>query len=138
MKQLARAVLVLAASAFVLVVACQPAVPPATTMGVCAERPHCSFQVDASSTPDPLQSQLGCGPLYRYENGEKGGDNGIGSFCPDTPVNRKILHDSGKHGYGAGYCQSCLGVPAGKIFVFWKLFDQPSCPSGCAPGAPPL
>jgi hypothetical protein len=120
-------------------VGCQPAVPPAApTAGACAERPHCSFEPEASSPPDPLQAQLGCGPLYRYQNGEKGGDNGLGSFCPDSPATRKTLHDAGKHGYLPGYCQSCLGVPADKIFVFWKLFDQPSCPSTCAPGAPAL
>jgi hypothetical protein len=138
MKQVDRAARAVVVSAFGLVVACQPAVPPATTMAVCAERPHCSFRLDESATPDPLQNQLGCGPIYRNENGERGGDNGIGSFCPDSPANRKLLHNSAKHGYLAGYCQSCLGVPAGKLFVFWKLFDQPSCPSGCAPGAPPL
>ena len=102
----------------------------------CPDGLCCSLQPDPIE-PDPLQLQLGCGPTYQYRKGT-GPDLlvGWGSFCPDSLANRRILHDRGKRGYLPGYCESCLCVPAGQIFVFWGFADDPTCPSGCGPMPP--
>ncbi|HEX8107414.1 MAG TPA: hypothetical protein VF516_06765 [Kofleriaceae bacterium] len=84
---------------------------------------------------DPLQAQLSCGPIVVYMNGfAHGVHGGFGSFCPDTPVARSILHDNHKTGYLPGFCSTCLGVPQGWIFVIWQETKGPLCPDGCAPG----
>ena len=75
--------------------------------------------------------------MFVYMNGfVRGVHGGFGSFCPDTPDARKALHDSKKRGYLPGHCETCLGVPAGWIFVLWTETEVPSCPSGCSPSEP--
>lgn len=67
--------------------------------------------------------------------------NGSGSFCTSSADNQKVLHDSQKSGYLAGYSDTCLSVPAGKVFVFWVIdHAPPNCPSTCVdgPGPTPL
>lgn len=125
-------------------VACRPpgttTIPPTCTTS-CVERPRCSFQSAWDDAGDPLQAQLGCGPVFQYRNGANSGIlGGTGSFCTDSPANRQVLHDAHKRGYPPGYCETCLGVPAGKVFVFWTEAIGPSCPSGCVVGdaAPPF
>jgi hypothetical protein len=102
--------------------------------GGCVERPGCSIELDGDP-PGVLQQQLGCGVNYTYSFGDRF-EAAMGSFCIDSPANRQILHDHQRRGFFGGYCESCLGVPAGKIFVFWAIVEGPTCPSGCAP--PPL
>jgi hypothetical protein len=110
-------------------------VPAAPCEVSCVDRPGCSMRPilpDDAFSPDPLQKQLGCGPVFVYMNGAKAGvHGGFGSYCPDSPDNRKILHDNHKHGYLSGHCETCLGVPAGWLFAFWLETEGPSCPSGC-------
>ncbi len=130
MRPTERALVVLVAGTSLL--ACMP--PQNPSADSCGPRPGCSFAPDSTTPANPLQQQLHCGPIYRYVGGSKAGFAGVGSFCPDTPETRRILHDNQKRGYLPGYCESCMGVPPGEIFVFWKLFDGPSCPSGCFPG----
>jgi len=105
----------------------------------CLEPPCCTLQPDA--TEDALQRSLGCGPSYMYlehlDSGAGSTPLGVGSFCPDTPTSRIILHNRGKRGYFAGYCDTCLCVPAGQIFVFWRIEVGPTCPSGCQNRLPP-
>ncbi len=130
------AVRALVSSALVMA-ACRP---PTGTSPVCTancvDRPHCSFRYAWDEGPnDPLWKQLGCGPVFQYHNGHSSGImGGNGSFCPDSPTTRKVLHDDHKRGYLPGYCETCLGVPAGQIFVFWSQTIGPSCPSGCSQG----
>ena len=122
------------------------------TDGTSAPRPPCldrSASVVGTINPwpdDPLWKQLGCGPVYTFSTGTSEGFlGGIGSFCPDSPDGRAHLY--GKLIFFPGYCETALGVPDGKIFVFWKTYEKPqsnpSCPSGCPgagiyPPAPPL
>jgi hypothetical protein len=137
------ACVVIAAVAFA---ACQPGVgpgattPPAPTCAAgCIEAPKCKFGVwePENDTSDPLRAQLGCGALFLYDSGATFGVlGGVGSFCPDSSANRALLHARGKRGYLPGYCQTCIGVPAGMLFVFWRVNVGPSCPSGCLPGPP--
>jgi hypothetical protein len=118
-----------------------PLPPPARGAGGCIEMDGCSFKSAWPDSNNPLQKQLGCGPVFQYFNGAGQGIlGGTGSFCPDTPANRKLLHQKGLTGHHAGYCETCMGVPADKIFVFWDYFMGPSCPSGCRTGfsAPPI
>jgi hypothetical protein len=128
-----RAPVALLAAAF-LIAACMR--PQSAPQGTCDERPHCSFGPDPETPGNPLQQQLHCGPIHRYVGGDKAGFAAVGSFCPDSPATRRILHDNEKRGYLPGYCDTCLTVPAGQVFAFWKFFDGPSCPSGCVPGPP--
>ena len=115
----------------------QPPPPPACT-NQCTELPQCTFGYSYEDSSDPLQKQLGCSPVYRYTNGANSGIlGGVGSFCPDTAANRKILHDKGRKGYAHGYCDTCLNVPCGKLFVFWSFMIGPGCPSGCRIGTAP-
>lgn len=135
---------------------------PSRCQGTCVTRPGCSLTMEPAApdpirptqpggpavTPrdrtvhataaasDPLPQQLGCGAVYLYRNGAPDGIfvGGHGSFCPDSPATRQVLHDQRKLGYRPGYCESCLGVPPGQVFVFWDMLAGPSCPSGCAPG----
>jgi hypothetical protein len=89
---------------------------------------------DDPKITDPLQGQLSCGPLVVYMNEFLYGvHGGFGSFCPDTPDARKLLHDNQKRGYVPGHSEPCLGVPAGWIFVIWQETKGPTCPSGCFP-----
>jgi len=112
--------------------------PRGTPPGGCVERPHCSFGYGWEDAGNKLQQQLGCGPVYQYKNGfESGVTGGNGSFCPDTVDTRAVLHAQGRRGYGPGYCETCLGVPDGQLFVLWMETIGPSCPSGCTPGNPP-
>jgi hypothetical protein len=123
--------------ASVFLIACSRTAPPPPAVS-CVERPGCSIRPIAADDPqdaDPLQQQLGCGPELVYMNGAtKGIHGGRGSFCPDSPSNRKALHDAGKRGYLPGHCEVCLGVPASWIFVFWAETEGPGCPSGCVEG----
>jgi hypothetical protein len=99
----------------------------------CVERLPCSFRPITGEPSDPIQIQLGCGPTYEYVSSSPlNAWSGIGSFCPDSPANRDMLRDSGKFGYLSGFCDTCLGVPEDKIFVFWK-HSGPNCPSSCGP-----
>jgi|SRR4051812_5539906 hypothetical protein len=95
--------------------------------GSCVVHKDCSFGT-APGPMTPLELQLGCDGRYRYRSGL--GDGGGGSFCPDTPQARLL-------GLGSwlppGYCDACITVPAGHIFVyFWLGHEQPLCPSGCS------
>ncbi len=100
----------------------------------CVERLPCSFvREDPKGPEDPLQTQLGCGVAYVYTSADPlNAWVGTGSFCPDSQANRDVLRGNGQLGYLPGYCDTCLGIPPGKIFVFWKL-DGPNCPSSCGP-----
>jgi hypothetical protein len=114
----------LVASAF-LMVGCRPP---------CVEHPwQSSFKGSIDLSSDPLAKQLGCGPVFQYSRGGKGFFGGTGSFCPDSPGNRAVLHANQKYGFPPRYCETCMGVPDGKIFVFWTrdAGPSPSCPSGC-------
>jgi hypothetical protein len=95
----------------------------------CVEKPGCAFTAGGTDPMDPLQAQLGCGPIFTYSSQPA---LGVGSFCPDTADNRRVLHDHQKAAYLPGYCDPCLTVPPDKLFVFWKL-NGPSCPSTCGP-----
>jgi hypothetical protein len=130
------AIRALVASAFLMAACRAPMGPPPVGKASCVERPHCSFRYAWDEGPnDPLWKQLGCGPVFQYMNGHSAGIlGGNGSFCPDSTSNRKVLHDNHKRGYLPGYCETCLGVPDGQIFVFWSQTIGPSCPSGCVPG----
>jgi hypothetical protein len=111
--------------------------PAPDPVGSCVTRPGCALSQIEGPSSDPLQGQLGCGPAFRYQSGATFGfHGGVGSFCPDSPGNRAILHQRLKIGYLPGYCDSCLKVPPGTLFVFWTAGGPPtgpSCPSGCAP-----
>ena len=101
----------------------------------CIERPHCSMSYGWDDANDPLQQQLGCGGVFTYFNGANSGVlGGTGSFCADTPANRATLHDQKKRGFQPAYCETCMGVPDHKLFVFWGESVGPSCPSGCVLG----
>lgn len=107
----------------------------------CVTLVGCSFQFVGGTSTNPLSAQLHCGQQYRYMNGFHAGVlGGIGSFCPDSVGNRTILAAHHMAGFRAGYCDTCLTVPTGKLFVFWTEFVGPGCPSGCIPGegAPPF
>jgi hypothetical protein len=98
--------------------------------------PHCSFGYEYDDSGNPAQSLLGCGPVYRWSNGANAGIlGGVGSYCPDTPSNRQYLHDNGLTGFSSGYCDTCLNVPCGQLFVFWSYFVGPTCPSSCTYGS---
>src|SRR5262245_27899505 len=80
-----------------LLVACGPRTPPPPPCGAsCVARPGCSMRPirdDDRKITDPLQAQLNCGPQVVYMNGFLHGvHGGFGSFCPDTPYARKVLH----------------------------------------------
>jgi hypothetical protein len=112
-----------------------PPPQPAACMSTCTDLPQCSFGYSYEDSGDPTQKTLGCSPVYRYMNGANSGIlGGVGSFCPDTPDNRQYLHDHNYSGFTSGYCDTCLNVPCGKIFVFWSYFIGPSCPSSCVVG----
>jgi hypothetical protein len=118
----------------------RPADPPKASRaaglpGGCVERPGCSIAIFGEPS-GVLQQQLGCSATYEYDFGP-GFEAAIGSFCVDSPGNRQILHDHERRGFFGGYCETCLGVPAGKIFVFWADVLGPTCPSGCAPAPLP-
>ena len=118
-----------------------PAFPPPLRGGGCVEMDGCSFKSAWPDSNNPLQKEMGCGPVFQYFNGAgQGVLGGTGSFCPDTPANRRLAHQKNLTGHHAGYCETCMGVPAGKFFVFWDYFVGPSCPSGCRTGtsAPPI
>lgn len=122
-------------------VACGPLQPPvAPCERSCVAQPGCSMRPIRDDDPkitDPLQAQLSCGPLMVYMNGfVHGVHGGYGSFCPDTPVARTVLHDNHKTGYKPGFCSTCLGVPQGWIFVIWQETTGPTCDSGCPIGPP--
>jgi len=136
-----RAFVMLVASAF-LMIGCPG---PQETVGaprpdptvVCWER-VCTFALVVTESSNPLAKQLGCGPEYKYTSNRSRVSEGIGSFCPDSPDNRKVLHDHKLTGYLPGYCDTCLKVPAGQIFVFWFLWAvDPSCTSTCGNGPAP-
>jgi hypothetical protein len=58
----------------------------------CVELPHCSLGPPTLEASNPLSKQLGCGLQQRYRNGaDLGVLGGDGSFCPDSPDNRKLL-----------------------------------------------
>ena len=111
--------------------------PPDSTMeseaeaaltGNCFVHPHCSGGGVPSGAPaTPLEAQLGCSGRAGYSSGL--GDTGAGSFCPDTPQARQLGMGVFLH---AGYCDECITVPAGQIFVyFFRVQQPPLCPSGC-------
>jgi hypothetical protein len=152
---IARTIAPVASSAFLFgcVVDPTPLAPATTSSAVttlnpsqCEERPACAFSpapttVLTTLTPADraVLDALSCGPIYSYTSGANQGFlRGIGSFCADSTANRHLLHDNLKAGFHPGYCQSCLGVPAGKLFVFWTVesSEGPNCPSTCreAPG----
>ena len=58
---------------------------------------------------------------------------GLGSVCPDTKAVRDYVHEPGHMHLGivGAYCDGCLKIPAGHLFVFWEIFIGPNCPSGC-------
>jgi len=129
------------AAGALLVAACHRA--PSPRCGGCDERPGCMMRPIHDDDPkivDPLQYQLvGCGPVFVYMNGFVHGiHGGYGSFCPDSPDHRKLLHDNHKRGYLPGHCESCLSVPDNQVFVLWKETVGPTCDSGCPTANPPL
>jgi len=100
----------------------------------CTKQVGCSFGPATTDPRDPIQIQLGCGPAFGYESRDPANPwLGTGSFCPDSPDARRVLHDNRKLGYLPGYCETCMGVPADQIFVFWGQLNGPNCPSSCGP-----
>lgn len=124
-------------------VACGSTPPPATSADAtgtpggadCVALSGCSMRPNGANDPtitDPLQGPLSCGPVFVYVNGFMyGWHGGYGSFCPDTPNARQVLHDNQKRGYQPGFCSTCLGVPEGWIFVIWKDYPGPTCDAAC-------
>lgn len=95
--------------------------------GPCLVHPHCSFEAPTAPPATLLEAQLGCTGRARYS--EETNDDGAGPFCPDTPQTRQL-------GTGmfleSGYCDECITVPAGQIFVYFRRVEQPPlCPSTC-------
>lgn len=85
-----------------------------------------------------LQSQLRCAQSSRYWAGADSGFlGGIMSSCADTPGNRSVLRAAGYRAFLPGYCNTCLAVPAGRLFVFWSEFVGPGCSSGCTTSPSP-
>jgi hypothetical protein len=93
---------------------------------------HCSLTPlpDYQVSPE-MQEKLknfGCGPFFHYGTGNGNGIlGGNGTYCKDTPA----LRATHPMGYGPGYCDGCLKVPPGEIFVLWTTAIGPNCPNGC-------
>jgi hypothetical protein len=108
--------------------------PPPPT---CDTTPSCSLTFAGGYTT-VLQSQLGCLQNLRYMSGANSGFlGGILSSCPDTPANRSALRAAGYRAFLPGYCNTCIGVPAGRLYVFWTEFLGPGCPSSCTTSPTP-
>lgn len=78
--------------------------------------------------------RLGCGEVLHYSPGTGNGFlGGHGSICPETKAVRDYLREPGHlHiGYQGPYCDGCIKVPAGHLFVFWDGEIGPNCPNGC-------
>jgi hypothetical protein len=101
---------------------------------LCESTPNCSNTAYIIPYINDLQRQLNCGTTRRYVSGGQAGFlGGLGSLCPDSPSIRTILRNSFRRGWVAPYCNDCINVPAGKIFVFWTEWSGPGCTSGCEP-----
>jgi hypothetical protein len=101
----------------------------------CVEHPWQSRFVGTNASSDKVAKLKlqGCGPVFEYWSGGKGFFGGTGSFCTDSPYNQAILKANHMYGFPPGYCETCMGVPDGKVFVFWgdRAGPAPSCSSGC-------
>jgi hypothetical protein len=109
---------------------------PSPFCSACEERPYRSFAYawdDAPpGKPEAAQKELGCGPVYRYSNGSNQGIiQYTGSFCPDTREARAYIHAQKLTAWAHPYCDQCLTIPCGKLFVLWGFAIGPGCPSGC-------
>jgi hypothetical protein len=95
----------------------------------CVKTDGCTLTPFDDPANAALRAQLSCEPMSLYRAVHPG------ALCPDTGDNRRILHDHHLTGYVAGYCDACLTVPDGKIFVLFVLAHPPppNCPSTCAP-----
>lgn len=103
--------------------------------------PPCSLAPSAQTSDNPLQEQLGCGPVFHFNNGANGGfRGGEGSFCPDLPDTRAVLHDQQRYGFDSNSSDACMILPEDEIFVFWTRdpMPAPTCTSGCLPGFEPV
>lgn len=91
----------------------------------------CSLEPLPGGDKGPIAEKakkLGCGPVLRYFGGGGAGWlGGLGTYCPDD----KAVRDAAGMGFVGPYCDGCLKVPAGQIFVIWESFVGPNCPSGC-------
>lgn len=139
--------LAIVASNALLMTACLDASNPATDKTP-LKQPDCLVKYAENRASNPLQKQLSCGPMYDYSAEGSLGDSdaaivfvGTGSFCPDSPEARRLLHDNRNIGYLPGYSDACLTVPSGMLFVLWSPDEAetfgppfprpPSCPSSC-------
>jgi hypothetical protein len=111
----------------------EPPPPPPS----CASLPSCTNTAWVVPYVTTLQQQLGCNTTRRFTTGIPGGFmGGLGSFCPDTPYVRAMLHNHYR-GWTRPYCNDCIHIPAGKLWVFWIEYLGPGCPGGCEPAPPP-
>lgn len=105
---------------------------------ICFAMPGCSNTAYVTPYVNSLQSQLGCGPTRRFSTGAGAGFlGGLASFCPDNWWTRAQLHNTPYRGWIGAYCNECIDVPAGQMFVFWTSWTGPGCPGGCEPMPPP-
>jgi hypothetical protein len=120
-------------------------IAPMSLLGACdassIAMPPCSLVRSAETSDNPLQEQLGCGPVFHFNNGANGGfRGGEGSFCPDLPDTRAVLHDHQRYGFDSNLSDACMILPEEEIFVFWTRdpMPAPTCTSGCLPGYEPV
>jgi hypothetical protein len=103
-----------------------------TSMPACSNTPYITPYINA------LQRQLGCDTTRRFTTGVSAGFiGGLGSFCPDTAYVRSQLRAGHYRGWESSYCNDCIEVRGGQLFVFWTIFMGPGCPGGCEPMPPP-
>jgi hypothetical protein len=112
--------------------------PPGPLPPLCYAMPNCSSEDYVTPYYSSLQRQLGCGTTVRFSTGATAGFlGGLASFCPDNWWTRYQLRNNHLRGWANPYCNDCLTIPPGQLFVFWTTWTGPGCPGGCEPMPPP-